>query len=733
MINVIIPVYRGLAETKRCIESVLHAGNTQLHRITVIDDCSPEAELSDYLVALSRNGSIQLLRNEHNLGFVATVNRGMETDPDADVILLNSDTEVAGDWIDRLHRCIYSAPDIGTATPFSNNATICSYPGFCEDNVLPKDWSAVRLDALFRRINAGSSVEIPTAIGFCMYIRRTCLNEVGLFDVERFGKGYGEENDFCMRARKLGWKHVLCADIFVYHAGAVSFAETQTPRLQNAMSILRRRHPFYMPMVSRHLKRDPARPYRLIADFMRISARHRPVILFVTHRRGGGTEKHVQELARHIGHEAEVMVLRPYLWDVITLEWIRPGERFRLYFHVKRDYRALLHFLRLAGVGQVHFHHLFGHDPSIGNIPADMNIPFDFTVHDYYTICPRISLTSVDYRYCGEPDEQQCNACLRTRPLAGSANIRNWRERSGALLNKAMRVFVPSEDAARRMRTYFNDANIVLAPHLDIGPEITLPDPQALPLARNEKLRITVVGAMSQIKGADMLERCALLAQQHDLPLQFHLIGYAYKDLAELPGDVLSIHGEYEDADLPQLILDSRPHLVWFPAQWPETYSYTLSSALMSGLPVAVPNIGAFAERTSQRPWSWICPWNGSPDEWNNFFVRIRVEHFMNGKSPEIGSGKPHPGDYRYQDYVRADERAELAESDLSEVRHLLMTYDRTHFDLPERILLNSRKIFNPMLRMARFAAPVLGKVEKLLSPYNRKVLKAWLAGRWPS
>lgn len=104
----------------------------------------------------------------------------------------------------------------------------------------------------------------------------------------------------------------------------------------------------------------------------------------------------------------------------------------------------------------------------------------------------------------------------------------------------------------------------------------------------------------------------------------------------------------------------------------------------------------------------------------------------MVGMSHEVTNDKPHFGDYRYQDYVQVGERAELVESDLSEVRHLLMTYDRTHFDLPERIILNSRKILNPMLRLARFAAPVLGKAEKIFSPYNRKVIKAWLAGRWP-
>lgn len=733
MIHVIIPVYRGLAETKRCIESVLCAGNSQPHCITVIDDCSPDAGLTDYLATLAQDGRVQVLRNEQNLGFVATVNRGMELDPHADVILLNSDTEVTGDWLDRLYRCACSAPDIGTVTPFSNNATICSYPKFCEDNTLPEGWDVSGLDALFRQVNAGRSVEIPTAVGFCMYIRRACLDAVGSFDVERFGKGYGEENDFCMRARKRGWRHLLCADTFVFHAGGVSFAEAQNARKQAAQKVLNRRHPFYSYLVQWHIRKDPARPYRLIVDFMRLKAPVRPVVLFVTHRRGGGTERHVQELSTHLKDRAEVLALRPYLWKAIALEWTRSGERFRLYFHMDRDYPALLNFLRLSGVTQVHFHHLFGHSPQIRNLPADLNTPFDFTIHDYYSICPRISLTSTDQRYCGEPDEHQCNSCLQTRPHAGSRNIQDWRDRYDALLNKARRVFAPSRDAAQRIGNYFKGARIVLAPHLDISPETSMPTPGALPLASQEKLRIAVIGAMSQIKGADILERCAILAAKHQLPLQFHLIGYAYKDMEELPPDVLSVHGEYKDADLGKLILETRPHLIWFPAQLPETYSYTLSSALLSGLPIAAPDIGAFPERTGNRPWSWICPWNWSADEWNHFFIKVRKDNFLTGTAPLLTNTMQAPACYRYEDYLHASTLHPFMERDLPAIRHLLAEHGGPQFNLAERLLLNSRSVLNLLLRIIRPASRTTKIFGKLFSPHNRKMLKAWLNGRWPS
>lgn len=265
-IDVIVPVYRGLEDTRRCLESLLAFPQWIGVEIIVIDDASPEPALVDYLVELASMSRISLLRNAENAGFVATVNRGMALHNHRDVVLLNSDTQVAGDWLERLACCAYSDPAIGTATPFSNNATICSYPRFCEVNPLPEGWSLAMLDGLFRQVNAGQWVELPTGVGFCMYIRRDCLREMGLFDVANFGTGYGEENDFCMRATKAGWRNVLCADTFVYHVGGVSFGANQVALREAGMATLLRLHPDYTEQVAGFIERDPARPLRAAVD-----------------------------------------------------------------------------------------------------------------------------------------------------------------------------------------------------------------------------------------------------------------------------------------------------------------------------------------------------------------------------------------------------------------------------------------------------------------------------------
>ncbi len=257
IVDVIVPIYRDLVLTQRCIQSLLSASQLTPYEVILINDCSPETELRDYLASLRDMPQVTLLENKHNLGFVASVNLGMSLHPERDVVLLNSDTEVANDWLDRLRYCALSQREIGTVTPFSNNATICSYPNFCCKNDLPESIELGDLDRIFRRVNLGKSVEIPTAVGFCMYIKRVCLNQVGLFDADRFGKGYGEENDFSMRAARKGWLNVLCADTFVFHAGGASFQSESAALQAKARVVLEELHPDYQEQVRRFIMRDP--------------------------------------------------------------------------------------------------------------------------------------------------------------------------------------------------------------------------------------------------------------------------------------------------------------------------------------------------------------------------------------------------------------------------------------------------------------------------------------------
>lgn len=261
---VAIPVYANPLVSIRCIESVIESVscNQSSVQVLVVDDATPAKEIANFLDGLAAQNAIRLVRNEANLGFVRSANLALSEPGTHDVVLLNSDTEVHGNWIDRLRACSHSHPKVGTVTPFTNNGTICSFPDFCADNAMPVDWTTARLDSLISVVNRGSSLPLPTAVGFCMYVSRDCLDRVGKFDEAAFGRGYGEENDFCMRATASGFLHLLAGDVFVFHKGGASFGSEKDGLCAAAQKILSMRHPQYAQLVSHFVQQDPVKPLR---------------------------------------------------------------------------------------------------------------------------------------------------------------------------------------------------------------------------------------------------------------------------------------------------------------------------------------------------------------------------------------------------------------------------------------------------------------------------------------
>jgi GT2 family glycosyltransferase/2-polyprenyl-3-methyl-5-hydroxy-6-metoxy-1,4-benzoquinol methylase/glycosyltransferase involved in cell wall biosynthesis len=637
LVDVIVPVYRGLQDTRRCVESVQGAACQIPWRLIIINDASPEPELAAWLrQAASADARITLLENEQNLGFVSTVNRGMALSDSSDVLLLNNDTEVAPGWLDRLRAAAYSDEKVATVTPFSNNATICSYPRFCQDNPLPEDWDTARLDALFARVNTGQMVDVPTGVGFCLYVRRAALTAVGLFDAEIFGKGYGEENHFCVRASQAGWRNLHALDVFVRHLGGVSFGADKTPGERAALQMLRILHPHYEGEVQRFIGADPARQARHAVDAARLREDGKPVILAVLHNRLGGTERHVLELARLLRGKAHFLALRPAPDNQVSLRLAQEGEDFDWRFALDHDegYAALLATLRAFGVCHVHYHHRVGHAPAILDLARRLGVGYDFTAHDYYAICPQITLTDASQGYCGEQGQAQCAACLQDRPVPGCADIDRWRQENIEFLNGARFVIAPSRDALAHLLRYADAAPLRWVAHTDLDPGQPLPEPHPSKLEGQRPLKVVLAGAISAPKGADVLAAAALIAQKTGAPVEFHLIGYSYRPHLIWPHASLTLHGHYADADLRQLLLSLQPDLVWFPAQWPETYCYVLSACLQGGWPIAASAIGAFPERLAGRRWSWLKPWQTSAAEWVDFFTEVRANNYRTGQPP---------------------------------------------------------------------------------------------------
>ena len=229
MVDIIIPIYNAYDDLTKCIDSVKKWTDLDKNRLILIDDCSPDERIKPYLKSIE-DKNIKVIFNEKNQGFSGNINLGMSQSEENDVLLLNSDTVVTKKWLDKIVECAYSDVSIATVTPLSNNATLCSVPNFCEENTIPEGFTIDSFADLIETISLNMMPEIPVAHGFCMFVKREVMRKIGMFDAETFGRGYGEENDFCHRAEQIGYHHVMCDNTFIFHSGTSSFLSEEKKR-----------------------------------------------------------------------------------------------------------------------------------------------------------------------------------------------------------------------------------------------------------------------------------------------------------------------------------------------------------------------------------------------------------------------------------------------------------------------------------------------------------------------
>ena len=622
IVDVVIPVYAGYDETVACINSVIRATSTIRREIVIVDDCGPEPKLREALRAFERAGAITLIVNPQNLGFPGAANAGMSLHPDRDVILLNSDTLVPNGWIDRLRSAAYRAGNIGTVTPLSNRATICSYPEINKDNNLPADMAWEELDQLCAAVNDGRAVEIPTAVGFCAFLRRAMLRETGLLHTERWKKGYGEENELCILAASRGWKHMLTAALFVVHHGAVSFGDGgRRELLESNMPTLNRLYPDYIPRVMDFLRDDPPALARRAIDWARLKRLSPRFMLHVSHRNGGGTNVHVEDLVRRLtakGHHALILEANSDDRGTATVRNLVLGTRSVYRLPGERD--ALIADLRAAGIWHAHFHQIMG-GSAWARLPAQLDCAYDVTVHDYSSFCPRIDLIDEDGRYCGEPAVAVCERCvalnqphpdLRVAFRDRGGNMAAWIGLHQRLLAGARRVFTPSRDTAERMARHIPDIDYAPRYHPEPRRRVAIRRP-----ASKETARVAVIGALGINKGSELLLACARDALKRGSPIQYRLFGFAADNepLRRLAN--VQVTGEYKREDLPRLLAANPCDVALFLGIWPETYCYALSDAYEMGLyPVAL-GFGAIGERIAASNVGTLLPRAATPTEIN--------------------------------------------------------------------------------------------------------------------
>ncbi len=586
-VDIIVPIFAGLRETEACLKSVLASPcGCRYELICVLDN--PEASDLRAMVQgiAAAHEHVLVLENPANQGFAGSVNRAMTLHRDRDVLILQADCEVHGDWLLRLQDAAYEGAGAGMVNPLAGHAEFLSYPAW--DVELPPDASFERLDELARRAGPGRAVAIPAALGFCIYLRRGCLDDLGFFHNDEASGGYYAEKYFSVNAAAQGWRTIVAPNVFVKHRRFVAFAEHHVESIEMARDAFERWCPFYADSVTDFLVDDPLLPAKRELDLARLEQLDRQFFCLISHGGGGGTERHLQDMARAMSLDGLAVMVIFVLPDAsVSLNtFALPGIE-NLRYRVDAEFDRLVSDLKRLRVRHVHIHSNVDMPRALFALPGRLGIPYDVTVHDYAWFCPRVNLVNRSGEYCGEPPVSVCETCA-------GGGVAALLEQSRRDLAGARRIFCPSEDARNRMLRHFELSNLQVRPH----PEwIGEPEWRTEALAGGATVRVATIGRLSGHKGLRVVRECAAHALEWNLPLQFVVVGSTSDDseFSQLPN--VEITGPYEDGDVDDLVerLDVRVALL--PSVWPETYSYTLSIAMRCGLiPVAF-NLGAISER----------------------------------------------------------------------------------------------------------------------------------------
>jgi GT2 family glycosyltransferase/glycosyltransferase involved in cell wall biosynthesis len=606
-IDIIVPVFNGMDFLPGLFDSLFKSTDIPF-RLIIVDDKSPDPAVRPFLERLaSKHRNIKLFFNEENQGFVKTINIA-SAHVHNHFVILNTDIEVPDQWLQRLMKPILDDPKVASVTPFTNAGTICSFPKTLVDNPPFADLEVNAIDSVFKQVNASAAlIEIPTGVGFCMGMNWKVWKHIGDFDESRFGRGYGEENDWCRRAVKAGYYNLLVPNVFVYHKHGGSFPSEEKKKLmQENWEKLINLHPDYPSKVQEFIAVDPPKALRKFASLilMSDSSEKKPVLL-IDHQIGGGANLYREQMVQQRIQQGQAVLILTYeaSWQAMKLQIL--FKKYEEEFKVQHA-KDLLILEKFISLGEIYYNNLVTYPDPLEIVDVLVKLKEVFQaklrvlVHDYYMLCPSYTLMDYKGKFCNLPDESVCAVCLPRNDYRlpydkeTATNITIWRKGWSDLIAKADEVICFSKSSRDLLSRVYNltSEQFSIQPHKFTSPFTRKPIVDA-----EAPLNIGVFGAINYPKGSQMvLDVARILAKQYP-EARITVVGIL-EYFIDLPN--LTVVGPYQQSELPDLIEKHHINLCFFPSIIPETFSFVTSELIDLEMPICAFNIGAPAERIEQ-------------------------------------------------------------------------------------------------------------------------------------
>jgi len=600
--TIVVPIYNGIDHIKRLFPSIVENTPENIE-VILVNDRSPDPQIKPYIESyLNKYSNWKLVENEKNYGFVKTVNRGMALVKTDYAILLNTDTMVPPKWIAKMITPFLENEKIATTTPFTNSGVYFSFPRFGEDNKI--NWDLKEINDAFDHIvsNEYGLNEIHSGTGFCMGVNMECWKQIGELDYDNFGKGYGEENDWCFRALNDGWRHLLVPNLFVHHFHGGSFLSEEKKKLcEEHHAILERKYFNYIhDLVPNFQAKDPWKVYRMAAA---VQMCIKDAILYVNIKSNvddisGAVDYSNMELEKLQCENKHIIIAQyergskkwsivPYsidrsmeipLDDVMDLEWIFDlGDIYKVVINnlafCENAEKAISIFTKLRRIKEFELIYKF---------------------HDYLSVCPSFFLIDSEHKPCN-PKKGGCKDCIRSSHTKAVQRdyIAHWR----MIFNS----FFDVVDHCQFFSNYTKNVVCRVYPQVEQKSDVKYHDPlfkgnesKFIQAPYNGTWNIAFVGNFCMEKGAEYYLSMKEEFDSKGIKSRFIVIG---ENNLGILSDGIEVLGRYTRENLGRILTENEIHFVLYPSINNETFSYVAQELMLLKVPFVVFPCGAPQER----------------------------------------------------------------------------------------------------------------------------------------
>lgn len=611
-LSVVITVFNNLEYVKICIESVKRT-LPGFASIIVIDDGS-DNETKHWL---SKQKGFSLISNEQNYGYTKSVNIGLRHSGNDDVIILNSDCRVFGTWVGDMRLAAYSDASVGTVTALTDRPG--SFGIFDKKNSEKfRHKNKSERESAYRWFiqNSESRMQtVPTGNGFCMYVKRELLDDIGQFDENLFPEGYGEENYFCMKAQRRGWRNVVTSKVLVEHAGSISFGARSKNLKRSGMATMEAHFPEYRTYL-REFESDFFREARELGSRIPLFPVPEKRVMLITPIISGGT-KHTNDTLvrswRSQGFTVFTLQVRP--GESPKLEGIENDEHFEKVFGNPQTTRVfnnsnsysdslVLKLVHDLSIPRVHIAHGIWQSNTLTSALTQSGRRVSFFAHDFESVCPSIYLLDEKKSFCGGSCTEGPGPCLPTFgstldfPILKNSGVYAWREGKSRFLEGCGTIFVASTFTAKTLVDNFPDIEekIKILEH----PSTQVDAPKFEPPKPSQRTKMLSIGNLGELKGSKQLAELSSLLDKDKFGLT--VLG----NFSQAKRANLEILGNYELEEFSEFLGGRKFSFGLLLSIMPETFSRTLDEMWSIGLPVVSFDLGAQSERIISKDAGWV-------------------------------------------------------------------------------------------------------------------------------